>query len=350
LKLSVVMPVRDVAPFIDQAVESILRQSFGDFEFVIRDDGSVDGTGDMLRRWRSADPRIRLFEGEASLGPSGSANWVVAQARGTIVARMDGDDIAHPDRLKLQMEALAAHPEACLVASLWEGIDDRGRRVRPRDRWPLANPGPFAPFPHGSVMFRRDAFDRAGGYRKEAEFWEDLDLYRRLAHTGSLLVLPAALYQHRASVLSTRLTSDRDRVEAAVDRMYRTVTGAPAAAPGDRHLPRVFVSLGSTRLWAGHRTRSLRRLLFRGALRWDKESAAILLWALWGAVSPKSLRFVLTQLIGMRDKVAARTIGEEGAYRWRVPPSALRETREVGAEAAAEAGAENAAEGLSVAA
>ncbi|HZF96564.1 MAG TPA: glycosyltransferase family A protein [Allosphingosinicella sp.] len=322
MKLSVVMPVRDVAPFIDKAVESILAQSYPDFEFVIRDDGSVDGTRDILRRWRDADPRIRLFEGKESLGPSGSANWVVAQARGTIVARMDGDDIAHPDRLKLQMDALALHPEACLVASLWEGIDDRGRRVRPRDRWPLVNPGPFAPFPHGSIMFRREAFDMVGGYRKKAEFWEDLDLYRRLAATGSLMVLPAALYQHRASVLSTRLTSDRNQVEAAVDRMYRTVTGAPAPAPGGRHLPRVFVSLGSTRLWAGHRTRSLRRLLSRGALRWDRESAAILVWALWGAASPKSLRFVLTRLIGMRDRVAGRTIGDEAAYRWSIPPGA----------------------------
>ena len=313
--LSVVMPVRDVAPYLDRAVKSILDQSFADFEFVIRDDGSVDGSREILRRWREADPRIRLFEGEASLGPSASSNWVVAQSRGSIVARMDGDDIAHPDRLKLQMACLAAHRDACLVGSLWEGIDDRDRPVRPRDRWPLVRPGSFPPFPHGSIMFRRESFDRAGGYRLEAEFWEDLDLYRRLAAHGSLLVLPAPLYRHRASVLSTRLTSDRDRVEAAVDRMYRTVTGA-APAPGGKLLPRVFVSLGSTRLWAGKRTRALRRLLSRGALRWSRESASILAWALWGAISPRSLRFVLAALIRLRDRRAARLIREDGVYRW----------------------------------
>jgi glycosyltransferase involved in cell wall biosynthesis len=310
------MPVRDVEPYLDQAISSIVGQSFGAFEFVIRDDGSRDGTRDILRKWRDRDSRIRLFESDASLGPAGSANWVVEQARGEIIARMDGDDIAHPDRLRLQMEALTAHPEACLVGTLWEGIDDRGRRVRPRDRWPLANQGPFPPFPHGSIMFRREAFDRVGGYRLEAEFWEDLDLYQRLSEVGSLMVLPAALYQHRASVLSTRLTSQRDRVEASVDRMYRKMTGAlPAAAEG-KHLPRVFVSLGSTRLWAGLRTRTLRRLLSRAALRWDKESAAILVWAAWGAASPRTLRFVLALLIRLRDRVAARTIGDEGVYRW----------------------------------
>jgi hypothetical protein len=202
---------------------------------------------------------------------------------------------------------------------LWEGIDHKGRRVRPRDRWPLARPGHFPPFPHGSIMFRREAFDRAGGYRMEAEFWEDLDLYRRLSAFGSLMVLPVPLYQHRASVLSTRLTSDRDRVEASVDRMYRTVTGAPPATADGKHMLRVFVSLGSTRLWGGHRTNSLRRLLSRGDLRWNKESAAVLAWAAWGSASPKSLRFVLATMIRLRDRVAARTIGDEGVYRWSFP-------------------------------
>jgi glycosyltransferase involved in cell wall biosynthesis len=311
------MPVRDVEPYVDQAISSILGQSFGDFEFVIRDDGSRDGTRDILRGWSARDARIRLFESEASLGPAGSANWVVKQARAPIVARMDGDDIAHPDRLRLQMRALGDHPEACLVGSLWEGIDARGRRVRPRDRWTLANPGPFPPFPHGSIMFRREAFDRVGGYRLEAEFWEDLDLYERLSEVGSLMVLPAALYQHRASILSTRLTSERDRVEESVDRMYRKMTGALPPPEGGKHLPRVFVSLASTRLWAGLRTRTLRRLLSRGALRWDKECAAILVWALWGAASPRTLRFVLALLIRLRDRAAAGKIADDGVYRWR---------------------------------
>ena len=322
MKLSVVMPVRDVEPYLDAAIASIVGQSYSDFEFIIRDDGSRDGTRDIVRAWSARDSRIRLFESATSLGPAGSANWVVEQSSGSIVARMDGDDIAHPDRLRLQMEALRNHPEACLVGSLWEGIDDRGRRVRPRDRWPLANPGTFPPFPHGSIMFRREAFDQVGGYRHEAEFWEDLDLYHRLSTVGSLIVLPAALYQHRASVLSTRLTSERDRVEASVDRMYRRMTGASPAAAGAKHLPRVFVSLGSTRLWAGLRTRAFRRLLSRGALRWNKESAAILVWAAWGAASPRTLRFVLALLIRMRDRVAARTIGEDGVYPWPCRPSA----------------------------
>ena len=317
--LSVVMPVRDVAPYLDRSIESILAQTFKAFEFVILDDGSVDDTREILRRWARADRRIRVVEHDYSLGPAGSSNWVVREAKGAIVARMDGDDIAHAERLERQMAALAANPKACLVGTLWEGIDDRGRCVRPSDRSSLTRPKPFPPFAHGSIMFRRDDFERVGGYRPEADFWEDLDLYRRMSGVGSLIVVPKVLYQHRASILSTRLTSDRELVEAAVDGMYRQMRAGPAAPQGGKRLPRVFVSLASTRLWAGRRTRTLRRVLSRGALQPDWESAAVLAWSLWGSVSPRTLRMVLRTFIRLRNALAKRAIDEKIVFRW-IPP------------------------------
>ena len=261
-----------------------------------------------------------MFEGKQPLGPAESSNFVVAHARADIVARMDGDDIAHPDRLRRQLEALERDPEACLVGTLWEGIDEKGRRVRPRDRWRLTRPSPFAPFAHGSIMFRRAAFERVGGYRAEADFWEDLDLYRRLARVGALLVLPEALYQHRASALSTRLTSQRDAVEASVDRMYRQAAGLGTVDRRARLLPRVFVSLGSTRIWAGRRPHMFRRLLRRADLRLDPESTAILAWAAWGAVSPRSLRFCLGASVAWRDWRVRRQFADPAPWRW-VPAS-----------------------------
>lgn len=314
--LSVVMPVRDLAPFVGAAIESILAQTHRDFEFVILDDGSTDGTRDIVRRWRDRDPRIRLIEREAGLGPAESSNLVVREARGAILARMDGDDISHPDRLRLQLEALRSHPEAVLVGSLCEGIDGAGRVVRPRDRSRLVARSPFAPFPHGSIMFRREAFERIGGYRREANFWEDLDLYRRLSHIGGLLVLPAALYRHRASPLSTRLTSRRREVERSVDRMYRQVVAGEAPRPDGRLAPYVFVSLGSTLLWAGRRPRVFLPLLRRAALRPDASTLAALVWGMWGAVSPASLRLVLRAGVWLRDLRAAARVPEEGVYAW----------------------------------
>lgn len=318
MRLSVVMPVRNVAPYLDACIASILGQTYRDLEFIIGDDGSTDGSREIAERWARKDSRVALFESDAGLGPAGSSNWVVAQSRGELVARMDGDDIAHPERLRREIDALDADPHACLVGSLWEGIDPRGRRVRPLDRWHLAHPGPFAPFPHGSIMFRREAFDRVGGYRLEAEFWEDLDLYRRIQTVGRIIVIPAPLYQHRFSLLSTRLTSDSARVEASVDRMYRTALGRPAAA-GARLLPRVFVSLGATRLWAGRSPGVLGSLLSKSELRLSRESLLTLIWAAWGAISPGSLRGLLRTIIAMRDRLAARQLPGDRPYRWQCP-------------------------------
>jgi glycosyltransferase involved in cell wall biosynthesis len=140
------MPVRDAGPYLEDCLRSILEQTWQDFDFVIRDDGSVDGSTEILRHWAARDPRIRLFVGEESLGPAESANWVMRRTEATYVARMDADDIAHPDRLRRQLAVFDSCPDACLVGTLCEGIDANGHRVRPRDRWRLTRPGPFAPF------------------------------------------------------------------------------------------------------------------------------------------------------------------------------------------------------------
>ena len=314
------MPVRDAGPYLEDCLRSILDQTFTDFDFVIRDDGSVDGSTEILREWAARDRRIRLFVGEQSLGPAESSNWVMRQTDATYVARMDADDIAHPDRLRRQLAVFDSCPEACLVGTLCEGIDRDGRRVRPRDRWRLSRPGPFAPFPHGSIMVRRDAFERAGGYRSECDFWEDADLYLRLAGLGRLLVLPESLYLHRASGLSTRLVSPPAEVERAVDNFYRTMGGRSGVIATDgtaRLSPWVFVSLGSLRLWAGESPAMLGQIWRRGALKWDMETFAILCWAVWGSIGPRSLCFVLRSLIRIRDLMVRNSFADGHAVEWR---------------------------------
>jgi glycosyltransferase involved in cell wall biosynthesis len=316
------MPVRDAGPYLEASIRSILEQTFTDFEFIVRDDGSVDGSTETLRQWAERDPRIKLFVGDRPLGPAESSNWVVRQASAPFIARMDADDISHPDRLRRQLAVLEADPGACLVGTLWEGIDPGGRRVRPRDRWRLSRRGPFAPFPHGSIMFRREAFDAIGGYRGECNFWEDADLYQRMGTVGRLMVLPEALYQHRSSGHSTRVVSPSDWVEDQVDRMYRTLEGRPrdeSAEPSSssaKILPKVFLSLGSTYLWAGERPGVLRRLWRRSELGLDRESVAVLAWALWGSVSPRTLRQALRTLIRVRDFSVRKHYRDGVAYQW----------------------------------
>lgn len=329
--VSVVMPVKNALPYLDRAIESILGQTFRDFEFVILDDGSDDGSLEILRRWAQRDSRIRLVEGGRNRGPVGSSNFVVEQSRAPIVARMDADDIAAPDRLQRQLEVLERHREAVLVGSLWEGIDRQGRVVREPDLATLFSNAVAAPFAHGSIMFRREAFDRAGGYRPASRYWEDLDLYLRMARQGRILVIPHPLYRHRFAETSTRLTSRRRDVEEAVDLMFRCRAAyengksyeelliRPRASGPCRLHPYVFLSLGFISLWSGSRPHALGRLLWEGALRADAATAKALVWAFWADLSPLSLRAVMRMLLRRRNRRAAARLDSATLYEWRRP-------------------------------
>jgi glycosyltransferase involved in cell wall biosynthesis len=222
--LSVVMPVRDALPYLDSAVESILAQNFRDFEFVILD-ASDDGSREALRGWSAKDRRIRLIEQDRATGFARSANEAVAAARAPLVARMDADDIAHPERLARQMALMQAEPGANLCGTLWDAIDRHGGRIRDPDRSRLLRHSPFC---HPTILFRKAAFDQIGGYREAANFWEDLDLYVRFARAGRVLVVPETLLSVRYSEASTRLRQTRERFEAAMDLMYRCLAEAAA--------------------------------------------------------------------------------------------------------------------------
>lgn len=327
-RLSVVMPARNALPYLDAAIESILAQTFQDFEFVIRDDGSTDGTRERLRHWAQKDRRIRLFEGE-KLGPAGSSNWVVRQARAPIVARMDADDVSRPNRLERQL-ALFAEPATVLAGTLSDTIDARGRKVRDVDYWRLCRRSSFLPFPHTSIMFRRSAFDAVGGYRPQCDYWEDLDFCLRLSALGEVSVIADALVSYRTSASSVRLVpAEQERVEGSVERMFRSVEAiardgcyeAVVALPDDpppaRVRPMTFVSIGSNRLWAGERPRLMRRLLRRGRLRPDAETALTLGWAALAHASPRTLRLLLKSLNRVRSLRARARVTPGAVYPWR---------------------------------
>jgi glycosyltransferase involved in cell wall biosynthesis len=329
--LSVVMPVRNALPYLDAAVESILGQTFKDFEFVIRDDDSTDGSYERLRFWAASDKRIRLFEGDSCLGPAGSSNWVVGKARAPIVARMDADDVALPHRFRHQLSVLNDNPDAVLIGSVWEGIDRQGRVVRGPDLSALGTSRFSAPFAHGSIMFRREAFNGVGGYRAECEFWEDLDLYPRMAALGRILVVVDPLYRHRFSETSTRLTSPRARVEAAVDLMFecrrlheRGDNYSPLLRRDRskdiprRHNPNTLLSLAFITLWSGLRPPTLIQLFRRGRLRIDRSTARALVWAAWAGLSPRTLRFIMRRRLHWKTSRVRRGLAGQGPYEWRV--------------------------------
>lgn len=327
-RLTVVMPVRNALLYLDLAISSILDQSHADFEFLIGDDGSTDGSRERLIIWAKKDERIRLvFAGPGGQGPAGSSNWVTRLAHSPIVARMDADDLCGPDRLQAQLAALEANPDAVLVGSLFNCIDAAGTIVRrPSSRYIRdVHPG-RVPFPHGSIMFRRDAFERAGGYRARCDFWEDMDLCWRMADLGRLLVLPEAHYSYRFNRGHSRLTAQRRKVELALDLAGRCVAARrrgeehePLLAetlPADRRLaPSVFRAMADLRLQAGERPLILSRMLRHGALAWNRETLAATAWAIWAAVSPGTLRAAGRMVADSRER--RRGPVENRPYEWR---------------------------------
>lgn len=200
-RVSVVMPVHNGALYLAQAVESILVQTFTDFEFVIVDDGSTDATPELLRRYEATDRRIRVYRQEKA-GLPASLNHACRRARGAYLARMDADDIAFPDRFVRQVAFLDRNPRVALVGTAVVRIDGAGREIK-RNVCPTSHAEivealrEYTCFTHPTVMLRAEALAAVGGYREAYGPAEDHDLWVRLSERYELANLPDPLLYYR---------------------------------------------------------------------------------------------------------------------------------------------------------
>jgi len=333
-RVSVVMPVHNALPFLDEAVESMLNQTFSDFEFVILNDRSDDGSRERLEYWAEQDSRIRLFHTDVQLGLAGSSHFVVENATAPLVARMDADDYSDPSRLQRQIEVFDEHEDAVLVGTLWEGITPDGRPARSRDRWRLWRGKPFAPFTHGSIMFRRSAFDAIGGYREEAVFWEDFDLYLRISTRGKIFVVPEALYRYRFHMTNSRLTARRDDFFRGMDLLHRCTNEYLAGrdytylfeSPSLQEIdpektdPYVLFVEASTRVWCGGRPAILRKVLARRIFPTNPLRARLYLFAIAGQLFPSLFLFALQRGVRVRDQIASIFMQCDRPVEWKYRP------------------------------
>ncbi|MCS7035003.1 MAG: glycosyltransferase [Phycisphaerae bacterium] len=211
--VSVVMCVYNAQRFLPDTLRSILGQTLQDFELIVVNDGSTDRSLDILRQFERGDARIRVISRE-NRGIARSANEGIAVARATYIARHDADDLSHPARLATQAAFLDAHPDVVAVGSQMRITDPYGLPIGLTD-FPLDHEGIEREllrgsgwtFPQPAAMFRREAFDRAGGYRERFSNSEDLDLFLRMALVGKLANLPEPLVywrRHLQSVNHTR--------------------------------------------------------------------------------------------------------------------------------------------------
>jgi hypothetical protein len=304
--VSVLMPVFDAERYVEEAVDSILDQSFRDFEFLIFDDGSSDRSPEILERARARDARIRLF----LESHRGLTLWLckgVAEARGEFIARMDADDVAHPERLARQVEYLRSHPQcvalgtqALLVDPERRAIKPLGVRLRHAEIDAELMRGRGDAMLHPTTMYRRDAVLAVGGYRPAFEAAEVLDLNLRLAEHGALANLPETLLEYRQHLMkvSTRRKGDQRRAQDAALREAHQRRGiSTSAAPSRPPVPEQVPATDSWHRWAS----------------WAVEASHLATarryaWALFRAepFSWRACKLGLRALLGLRLKTARR--------------------------------------------
>lgn len=199
--VSVVLPVYNGEDFLSSAIDSILAQTFKEFELIALDDGSKDGSIRILKEYEEKDSRVRIIS-RANRGLPTTLNEAIYQARGELIARMDQDDISLPNRLALQYEFMTNHPDVVVLGSAARFMDVNGDPIctysPPTEDGILRNFFPNSPFIHPSVMFRKKDFILAGKY-PETMRWggEDLVVFRRFSRLGFFYNLSEPLLNYR---------------------------------------------------------------------------------------------------------------------------------------------------------
>ncbi len=239
--VSVVMPARDAEAYLREAIGSILAQTFRDFELLVLDDGSSDGTAAIADESARTDPRVRVIRQEKR-GLIATLNRGCAAAQGPYLARMDADDVALPQRLERQVAFLERDRATAVLGTAMRYLGSEGPLPGL-----LAHPaGPaeirrtlrdYSCIAHPTVLMRRDAFEEAGGYRPAFLHAEDYDLWLRIAERHDLANLTEPLLYHRLHRDQVSFAQIPQQVIATLfartsARLRRSGQGDPAAGRG----------------------------------------------------------------------------------------------------------------------
>ena len=230
------MSVWNALPYVHEAVRSILDQTCRDFEFIVIDDGSTDGTGEALEHYD--DTRLQVHRRQQNVGLTKRLNEAIRLARGKYIARMDADDVSHRERFEKQVAFLDAHPDVALVGTFCRSVQPGGRveewvypTADERIRAEMVRRNPFV---HGSVVMRRAALDAVGFYNESLRYVQDYDLWGRIAAKFQTANLPEFLVSRHERPNSITLSGDiawaRFRAHAAAQLSVIRSLNRPLAA------------------------------------------------------------------------------------------------------------------------
>jgi glycosyltransferase involved in cell wall biosynthesis len=220
--VSVVLPVYNAEKYIGYAIDSILNQTFTEYEFIIVNDGSTDSTEKIILEYSNKDSRIRVITRE-NKGLVTSLNEGIAEARAGLIARMDADDIALPERLEEQVKFMNDNPEVVCVGTAPIVIDEDGDELIalgvPSQNSVIQERllSGHCPIEHPSVMYRTECVRALGGYRREFETAEDYDLWLRMGEVGLLANINKPLLKYR--YLNTSISAKNQLKQSEVTRL-----------------------------------------------------------------------------------------------------------------------------------
>lgn len=261
--VTVLMSVYNGQRYLHESIDSILGQSYDDFEFVIVNDGSTDATENILRQYADRDRRIVLLQHEDKVGLSKSLNEGLAIAQGVYIARQDADDVSLDERLQRQVAFMEAHPQVGLLGTAYGVVNQGGGKVTSCQhplgdteiRWQLLFHNAFC---HTSVLFRRQLVMNVESYNEQCPYSQDYDLWVRLMNVtiGANLPEPLVNWRHHKAGVGMTHGEEQQRIAAqiAYDQM-RSLLELPALEMADvdrlrrwyYHLPERF-SLADIRI------------------------------------------------------------------------------------------------------
>ena len=233
-EVSVVMPVYNGERYLSESVESILNQTFENFEFIIIDDGSSDHTQEIIRNYQAKDSRVILVTNDENIGLTKSLNKGLALARAEYLARMDADDVCLPQRLERQISYMSAHPEIGVLGTNKRTIDSEGSCLKEGTPIPIL-PG-FVGWMllfhnqvvHSSQMIKKQYLDIVKGYDVSRQTAQDYDLLVRLSAIAKISNLDEVLILfrlHASSVSSIKAEEQRETSYHIRQEAIRRLTG-----------------------------------------------------------------------------------------------------------------------------
>jgi len=219
VKISIVMPVYNAELYLKESIDSILRQTYSNFEFIIVNDGSTDKSQDIINHYAAIDSRIIAIE-QPNQGVVAAANRAISMAKGNYISRADADDVSFDHKIEDLVECAKNNPKAVVICGSIEVIDERSEYIY-RDLVPIKDRDIRTafhlrnPVPNGATLIKKSAFHEVGGY--DDVFAEDCHLWVKLLAMGEFAGTGTTIYRWRANPDGLTLSNNKQSIDRCKD-------------------------------------------------------------------------------------------------------------------------------------